>query len=437
MISYRLEGGTVVKRVKRILKIGAAVLGLLLAILLIGNAVLIWTTGARLEERLADIRNVGDPVTLADLGLATPPPNQNAAVYLRRARHDAEALAKELFHIDDSFTEIEGRPLDAQQKAIRAIPGGYPQAIRLALEAYPHVLPLLEQAAACPDYNPELAYTAGPEPLLESVLSEVQEFRRFTNILRAQASFLSAQGKGDDALRICLVSFRLTRHLEREPLLISYLVVVACRAVAIGQVNAILRAGPVSDAVRAELDKELAISEDVGGYQRALKGERAYAISSFGSSFPINWLNRAYFNNEECHLIDGINEQMSLATRPYAVSEERLEQHLGGPFHGFSALHLPALMKTRTAMERARAQIRCLRILNALQKHGPWPDKEPKLSDLGLPAEVTTGPYDGSPIKLKQVGSEWLIYCVGPDLKDHGGQLAGFADVGLGPVPDN
>src|SRR5207249_6277200 len=124
-----------------------------------------------------------------------------------------------------------------EQQAIRATPGGYPQAIRKALEGYPRVLPLLEQAAACPDYNPELPYAGGPEALLASVLDQVQRFREYTNTLRAQASLLRAQGKRDEALRSCLVSFQLTRHLEREPVLISYLVVAACRAVAIREVN--------------------------------------------------------------------------------------------------------------------------------------------------------------------------------------------------------
>src|SRR5262249_47025626 len=153
---------------------------------------------------------------------------------------------------------------------------------------------------------------AGPDGFMDSLLTEVQQFRSYTNILHAQARFLRAQGKRDEAARSCLVSLRLTRHLEREPLLISYLVVMACRAVAIGEINAILRAGPVSDTVRAELDKELGICEDSRGYRQALKGERAYGISSFGMSLPLNWMNRALFNNDECYMIDMMNEQIAL-----------------------------------------------------------------------------------------------------------------------------
>jgi hypothetical protein len=415
-----------VKRPRGILKIAAIGLVLFLAVALVGNAVLIWILGSPLKERLAAIRNAGEPVTLADLARPVPPPEQNAAVVLRRAHDDVKALAKELNRIDASSTEQAGSNGSAEQKAIRA-----------ALDAHPRVLPLLEQAAACPDYNPELPYATGPQTLQNSLLTDLQEFRNYANILRAQASALRAQGKRDEALHTCLVSFRLTHHLEREPLLIPYLVVAACRSVAIGEVNATLRAGPVSDGLRRELDQELVASGKVHGYLQALKGERAYGLSSFGTTIPVNWLNRAYWDNEQCRLIDLFNEQMDLVTEPYAAvkaSETKWIKQLGS-FHPLVTLEVPVVIKTREAMDRVRAQLRCLRILNALQQHGPWQDKQPKLSELGLPPEAITDPFDGSLIKLKQVNGEWLIYCVGPSLQDHGGQVGSSMGIGLGPLP--
>ena len=54
------------KKLKKFVKIGAIVLGVLLVLLLIANAIFISITGARLEKLLAAIRAAGDPVTLAD-----------------------------------------------------------------------------------------------------------------------------------------------------------------------------------------------------------------------------------------------------------------------------------------------------------------------------------------------------------------------------------
>jgi hypothetical protein len=255
------------KRFKKILKAGALVLGLLVALGLAWNAEKVWTTGAQLEERLAALRRAGDPVTLADLERPAPPAGQNAAVILRKAQKDVDELVKELTAIDEKYPAHEGLPSESEQGALAA-----------ALGKYPHLLPLLEQAAACPDCNLELAYAGGPHVLQEGLLDKVQKFRGYAWVLRAHAQCLCAQGKRDDALSACLVGLRLSRHAERDPLLIAYLVVLSCRAQAIHDANTILRSGPVSDPLRAELDKELALGDEVHGYQQSLKGERAYAI---------------------------------------------------------------------------------------------------------------------------------------------------------------
>src|SRR5713226_7577974 len=122
------------KRFKKILKIGAIALGAILVVLLIANAILIWITGSRLEERLSALRDAGEPVTLADLDRREPPAGQNAAVPLGRVRNDAVALDKEVCRITSDTKSVE-----TEEKAVRS-----------AMDAYPRVIPLLEQAAACP-----------------------------------------------------------------------------------------------------------------------------------------------------------------------------------------------------------------------------------------------------------------------------------------------
>ena len=84
------------KRLKKILKWTGIVLGGLAAILLIANAVFVWTTDARLERQLEEIRKAGDPLTLADLARKPIPPEKNAATYLRQAEADVKAIENEM-----------------------------------------------------------------------------------------------------------------------------------------------------------------------------------------------------------------------------------------------------------------------------------------------------------------------------------------------------
>ena len=84
------------KRLKKILKWTGIVLGGLVAIGLVANAMFVWTTDTRLERQLAEIRAAGDPLTLADLAPKPIPPEKNAATYLRRAEADVEAIENEI-----------------------------------------------------------------------------------------------------------------------------------------------------------------------------------------------------------------------------------------------------------------------------------------------------------------------------------------------------
>ena len=82
--------------VQEILKWTGIVLGGLIAVLLIANAVFVWRSSAAVESRLQAIRDAGDPVSMGEL--ARPPilPEDNATTFLRRATNDLVAVDKDL-----------------------------------------------------------------------------------------------------------------------------------------------------------------------------------------------------------------------------------------------------------------------------------------------------------------------------------------------------
>ena len=403
---------------KKILKITGLVLGSLLGLLLILYALAVWRTGSELETRIKALREAGDPVTLSDLARPAIPPEKNAAVFLRRAESDIKAISKELGPI---FEKPDDKPLDKSDR----------KAIRSALRAYPKVIPLLEQAAACPDYNPDVDYTAGLQAVQQSLWDRVQSMRVLARMLKARARLLAAEGDREAAVRTCILLLRLDRRLEREPFLINYLVTIAIRTVAVETANEILRSGPVPDKVRDELEAELALNEGLKGYQHALKTERVQGIESFRD---LNSRLNPLFGDDECHYLDLIKEQLALSTQLYADEQPSILQNnkdRGGLRHRLSNLVFPAILKVREAMDRTRAHVRCLRVLNALQRQRK---AEPTLADLGLPAEATTDPFNGEPLHLKKGPDGWIVYSVGMNLKDDGGRIADHKDEGLGPV---
>jgi hypothetical protein len=410
------------KRIRRALILVGMGGGALFLLVAVVGFVLFWYLNSGLERRIAAIRAAGDPVLLRDLGRPAIAPEQNAATFLARAKDDVNAIHRELAPVYDR-SSYQKRKLTAEDR----------KAVRTALVAHPQAIPLLEKAAACRDFNDQRYFTRNPQGLIADLLSDQGNIRTVANVLRAHASLLSAEGDIQGAVHSCVLLFRILRLYEHEPpMLVCYVTTTACRGVAIGSTNVALRSGPVPEAAQKELEQELTLGDGLKGYQQALKTERAYVIQNFDTMMP-NWGN-PLASMDQCALLDSFSEQLTLADRPYA---EAVTSPTGKP-QGFALrpmtrLMMPAVMKIREATDRVRAQMRCLRILNVLQ--GRKLSNPVKLTDLGLPVEVITDPYNGEPLHLKKLPEGWLIYAVGENLLDDGGDLENKKDWGLGPIP--
>jgi hypothetical protein len=410
----------------KMVKLCGGVVAALAVLSLMANAALVSYTGARLEERLKAIRDAGDPVTLKDLARKEKlPAEKNAATYLRRARADLTSFVQEIAPLQQG--RQEDRLTQEQRKGLRK-----------AVDAYPKLFPLLEQAATCPDYESDLDYTAAAEDFLGPLLDQVQKIREATNALSERALLRVAEGQLDEALCDAVTVLRLARHAEREPLIISSLVACAVRAVGVGMANHVLRSGPVSAKTRTLLDVELARADDPSGYVRSIKSERAYGTEMLRAGVCVTWLNRAYYNDNLCYYHDVISRQIALAPKTYKECGpvlEEFQQEAKSWRHALSNLIVPALAKTYEARVRVWALVRCLRVFNALQQKAPVAGKAtPKLEALGLPAEAIADPYSGEMLRVRRVENEWMVYSVGNNLIDDGGQINDLKDVGVGPV---
>ena len=96
----------------------------------------------------------------------------------------------------------------------------------------------------------------------------------------------------------------------------------------------------------------------------------------------------------------------------------------------------PPLQACHNGSLRIMAQIRCLRVLIALQNRVPAGSIDvPTLAELRLPSESITDPYNGEPLHVRKLPQGWLVYTVGPNLKDDGGILGHpmLTDIGVGP----
>ncbi|HYW80294.1 MAG TPA: hypothetical protein VE890_11990 [Thermoguttaceae bacterium] len=425
------------KRLKRIFKWTLIIGGTLIAILLVANAIWVWRTGSRLEEQLAALREAGEPVSFADLVEDSVPPQQNAAILLRRAKSDIDAIGKELADVYNGDGYVDGTLKESELETIRS-----------ALQAYPNVVPLLQQAAACEKYERRTDTTAAPADWLSDLLPHISNCKTVARLLRVQALLQLADGQPDEALRTCILSLQLARHFQHEPMITGYLVSLACSGIAAETTNRVLRAGLLSNDSRQALESELALHDGLEGHKQALGTERVFGLESFRTMPARNFwiIMRPVYNDATSYYLDMIDHHQALAARPYPnlkPSDLQPAKSVGGSrvfpnFRTLADLVLPAILSARQSTERARARLRCLRVLNALQSQAETIDpQEPDLSKLGLPAEATTDPFTGKPLQVKRLPEGWLVYSVGKDLKDDGGDVDDDAkeapDIGFAP----
>ncbi|MBI3838191.1 MAG: hypothetical protein HY288_09705 [Planctomycetia bacterium] len=429
------------KRFWRPLKFAGLGLVALVALFVIYAAVADYRASTRLERKLAQLRAAGEPTQLADLAREPIRPENNAATYFDRAESGILAIDKEVWATYEAASEVDQKAFDA----LRLTPA-MQNSIRSSLDAYPQAIALLERAADCTDYDPQLImkdetgnFLADLGKLVADQLPKIQNQRAAMRVLDYHALLMLADGKPEEALRDTLVMLRLSRKFEQDAMMVGYLVAVACRNIALHRVNEILRLGPIPDPARKSLDLELSLADEIESYRRALKRERIYGMQMFRemslgrSQFvPINleWLLCGMFKNDECSYLDLVSEQIAEASGTSAQFDEAKFRNAGT----LTRSVLPGIQAFHSAKCHDEARIRCLRILNAIQRHGPIGVGALHLADLGLPAEATIDPFNGEALNVKKTDDGWLVYSVGKNLKDDGGKLdESMTDVGLGP----
>ncbi len=430
------------KRFLKAFRFAAILFGGLIAAGLIYYAVSNWRASVRLENTIARLRAAGDPVALADLARPPIPPEENAFTYLKRAETDIKA-------IDNEVSAAETAEFDAQRQREKEAGLATPEtanddayfspavraAMRAALEAYPKTVPLILRASQCPDFDAQVDVNTSPGIYVGDMLDHISLIRAAVRVLNSQALVELADGRADDALQSALAILRLSRLYDHEPTIVVSLVSIACFNVGARIANDALRLGPLSDASQKALDDELAQQSSIEAAKHTLKTERAFMLEHFRDflGHGVGWLPS--MKNDACtsvELIDALIESLPLGTAS-SVTNPKIREILARS-GTLTTLIEPAVQAYLYAVRRDLATLRALRILAALSRSKFSPDAAlPKLDELGLPSSDLIDPFNGEPMRLKKLPEGWMIYSVGSDLKDDGGDVAEVKDVGLGP----
>jgi hypothetical protein len=400
---------------------------------------------ARLQAELKAIRDAGDPVTMVELAKTypDPPPGRNAATFYKAAFEKMEGRGE----LPENVRRLLPLPLVGTAQLPepgQELPPAMLKAIRDYLGEKEEVLDLLRKATALDECKFDLDFTKG----IGMLLPHLSAMSRAARLLVLAAVERAASGRPDEAAESLVACLRIGSAVKHEPIFLSALVRIASDYIAVGQVERWAVEKSISPQALERVEAALAAAADPTILERAMVGERCFGIyihqncvlkpellralglDDMGGGPLRHLVPQAYLKADMlCYL--GIMNQYVAAARRGVPEGLRAAPRAGGEIEEMiprcffvSRQILPALGGVFTEVQRHMARLSTARVaLAALRygrKNGLLPENLDALVPNFIPA-VPSDPFDGKPLRYRKDATGFVVYTVGENGKDDGG----------------
>jgi hypothetical protein len=390
----------------------------------------------------------GDPKTLEELNgwYAEPAAGQNAATFFEQG---FDALQITNTDRNSSSLPLIGK---AAMPVINVpVPSGMKTALRAFLERNSSALELFERGAQCSGSRYPLDLAKGGETLLPH-LPKVRTAAQLAELNALQQSDLH---QGANAGQSVWLTLAAARTLEPEPLLVSQLVRVACDSAAVDALEQTVNrvALPAESLTQLQSAFNQAADYDAAGtgFNRALKAERVTGTATFdagpeklremllrmppgagqGTMQATNLdkilsslkEQRQFYEDSVNQLVVARKDALPARLKADDVMTPRAEEAKSKGYLICTML-MPALGKVTSREAGGLARLRLAQTAIALERfraaNNHYPDSLNELAPKFL-AAVPNDPFDGQPLRYRKSVEGYLLYSIGPDLKDDGG----------------
>ena len=293
------------------------------------------------------------------------------------------------------------------------------------------------------------------EPFVEVLLPHLSRLKQLVHILRLRASASLACGRAEPAFQDILLGFQLTDALRGDPFVISHAVRVSLLRQPIQALKEGLQGGVWSDAQLETVQKRLAAYDLPAELRRSLESEMAFGLktidqisenialiesdtggSGHGSTlrlalwrlFPAGWIARNKVTLVSFYMEHAL-PAVDLPARRIRPGPAEQASRAGNP--GLSPGNLIArlLIPSATAMVSRSAHTQTLIdqaiIACALERFRHAAGRYPESLDALQPKYAADLPRDlftGQPYRYRLNGESFLLYSVGWNETDEGGQ---------------
>jgi len=317
----------------------------------------------------------------------------------------------------------------------------------------------LRAAARLPYSQLRLAATNAAAPYLPNFVA--------VRVLAQQFGVLAAAhleaGQSQLALDDLRVNLALSRALEDQGLLVSYMIAVAIDGLTIGPIVHGLRARRWNDEQLVELDRMLATIDLPAKFPQVIRSERAAANERFGESLPLRIIGpvpagpltaweeklsrfrpegwvlgaQAMFNEFMEVYVPLYDPDTGLAHKPALMRLNERAEELATSWHPrdrFAASMIPNFSRAFETVAKHQTWINQARLAIAIEryrlKHERLPAALPEL----VPVFIAKLPHDligGEPLRYRRLTDEhFLLWSVGWNEVDEDGTVAEARDEG-------
>jgi hypothetical protein len=434
------------------------ILGLLaFLILVLLIALVAWRhhQSSQVEARLKIIRDAGYPTSAAELDrwYAAAPDDRNAALLYVEA---AGQLGS-----GDPETDRAFQSALAEVPMRAPLPPDLTKRLTEHLAAHRESLELIHRAAQLTQSRYPVDLSTG----FNALLPHLAEIRKLAQLLREQVVLEADAGRADQAVTAIVDGAALGRSLANEPLLISYLVRIAVNAIMVSGAEQAVNRVKLSETHLDQISRALASADDTNGVIRALAGERAAAIGLFqmdpgqaaalmsqGGAGPsaaqlrgLSALNRltGLFDRDLVYYLDTMQIFIAAASQSSSDRSETAREfdermaEAKRSYYILTALVAPALSKALDRDTENAARIRVATTALAVERHrlqhgGQVPDSLEALVPAFLKA-IPLDPFTGEPLRFQKQQDGYVVYSVGTNRSDDGGERLAAGQRGSPP----
>ncbi len=391
---------------------------------------------------VARVQSLGEPVTIYDL-------YQYHRVPTGTPDNTAQWVAA-LKHYDGKQYGLDCRPLPIVGNGERdALDAGVPNEQVLAAEAFLKKHDAIVQATLAAAKTPgECRLPTAFELGIAAMAPHMQQARALARTMSVRMRVSIARGDTESAVESVAASLAAARTLDHQLTLVEQLVRIAIMGVAQGDIEFLLNHAELTDEQLARLQSQVAGLEIQNSLTTSLVGERGMGFHSFhqfpaAPTPPVATVAQPMAGGEltrpaACKFyLQTIQEIIDASRQPFPKSlsdsqqvaarvnaQAQTSNPLARMNYAVSMQILPAMEATFGASARAQA-IRDLTLMALAAEryrlaHGEYPPDTAALAQF-LPA-VPLDPYDGQPLRMKLAGGGLVLYSVGQDGIDNGGE---------------